>query len=76
MKMDLARASRNYNVAVLVDGAGLLRIGLGGSGVGLGFKVMLLVRHDSLGQRLADIRLTDSGEGELENRSCRVQGEN
>ena len=55
MKMDLARASRNYNVAVLADGAGLLRIGLGGSGVGLGFKVMLLVRHDSLGQRLADI---------------------
>ena len=55
VKMDLARASLNYNVAVLADGAGLLRIGLGGSGVGLGFKVMLLVRHDSLGQRLADI---------------------
>ena len=55
VKMDLARASLNYNVAVLEYGAGLLRIGLGGSGVGLGFKVMLLVRHDSLGQRLADI---------------------
>ena len=53
--MDLARASLNYNVVVLADGAGLLRIGFGGSGVGLGFKLMLLVRHDSLGQRLADI---------------------
>ena len=62
MKMDLARAGLNYNVAVLADGAGLLRIGLGGSDVGLGFKVMLLVRHDS-------------GKGELENRSCRARGE-
>jgi len=44
--MYLARTVLDDDVAVLADGAGLLRIGLGGAGVGLGLKVVLLgVRH-------------------------------
>ena len=49
---NLARARLNDNVPVLADRASLLRIGLGGSGVALGLKVMLLVRHDSLDRGL------------------------
>lgn len=42
---NLARPVLDDYVTVLTDGTGLLRVSLGSSGVGLGFKVMLLVRH-------------------------------
>jgi hypothetical protein len=41
----LAGTSLDDDVAVLADGAGLLRVGLGGAGVGLGLELVLLVRH-------------------------------
>lgn len=43
---NLARSVLDNDVTVLTDGAGLLRVSLRSSGVSLGFKVMLLVRHD------------------------------
>lgn len=41
----LAGTSLDDDVPVLADGAGLLRVGLGGAGVGLGLELVLLVRH-------------------------------
>jgi hypothetical protein len=42
----LAGAVLDDDVSVLADGPGLLRVGLGGAGVGLGLEVVLLrVRH-------------------------------
>jgi len=42
----LAGTALDDDVPVLADGASLLRIGLGGAGVGLGLEVVLLgVRH-------------------------------
>lgn len=45
MGFNLAGTALDDNVAILADGSGLLREGLGGSGVGLGLKMMLFVRH-------------------------------
>ena len=46
MALYLAGAILDDDVSVLADGAGLLRVGLGGAGVGLGLEVVLLrVRH-------------------------------
>lgn len=42
---NLARPAFDDNVTVLADGTGLLRVRLGGSGVGLRLEVVLLVRH-------------------------------
>lgn len=41
----LAGAVLDDDVTVLTDSTGLLRKGLGSSGIGLGFEVMFLVRH-------------------------------
>lgn len=42
---DLAGTILDDNVAVLTDGAGLLRVGFGSTGVSLRLEVMLFVRH-------------------------------
>lgn len=44
---NLAGTTLDDDVAVFADGSGLLRIGLGGSGIGLGFEMVLFVRHGS-----------------------------
>lgn len=44
-RKDLARAILDDDVAVLADGTGLLRVGLGRSGVGFGLEMVLLVGH-------------------------------
>ena len=42
---DLAGTILDHNVAVLTDGAGLLREGFGGTGIALRLEVVLFVRH-------------------------------
>ncbi|MFS7972091.1 hypothetical protein Hanom_Chr09g00840691 [Helianthus anomalus] len=42
---NLASTILDNNVAALADGTSLLRISLGSSGIGLGFKLVLFVRH-------------------------------
>lgn len=54
----LAGTTLDDDVTAFADGAGLLRIGLGGSGIGLWLEVVLLVRHDST-QVNSPIRLRD-----------------
>lgn len=44
-KRDLARPPFDDYVAIFADSAGLLRVSLGGAGIGLRLKLMLLVRH-------------------------------
>lgn len=44
-KRDLAGTSLYDDVAVLADGASLLRVGFGGTGVSLGLEVVLFIRH-------------------------------
>jgi len=41
----LARAILDDDVAILTDGTSLLRVSLGSTGIGLGLKLVLLVRH-------------------------------
>lgn len=66
----LARTAFDDNVTVLTDSTGLLREGFGGTSVGLGLEVMLLVRHGflflSLGfsQHLFPLKSTEHGERE------------
>lgn len=45
-KANLARAILDDDMAILTDGAGLLRESLGGAGVGLVLESVLGVRHD------------------------------
>ncbi|MFS8023422.1 hypothetical protein Hanom_Chr16g01451291 [Helianthus anomalus] len=42
---NLASTILDNNVAALADGTRLLRISLGSSGIGPGFKLVLFVRH-------------------------------
>lgn len=44
---NLAGTALDDDVTVLTDGAGLLRVSLGGSGVGLRLEMVLLVGHRS-----------------------------
>jgi len=42
---DLAGTVFDNYVSILTDGTSLLRIGFGSTGIGLGFKLVLFVRH-------------------------------
>ena len=65
MYVYLAGTAFDDDVTVLTDGTGLLRVGFGGSGVGLGLEVVLFVRHVypplSLSLEVAE-KFTDSSE--------------
>lgn len=66
--LNLAGAVLDVDVAVFADGTGLLRVGFGGSGVGLGLEMVLLVRHGGgYWRRLMDLEKMKSRERSYQN---------
>jgi len=62
-RKNLARAVFDDDVAVLANGAGLLRKGLGGAGVGLGLEMVLLVRHSLSSSLTGSIQIRFDSQG-------------
>ena len=72
MYVYLAGTAFDDYVTVLTDGTGLLRVGFGGSGVGLGLEVVLFVRHGSLSRSRRKVYRQQRKEADRKERMNRV----